>query len=92
LERATLAFEFAVIGGKGQYLCPPTLFDDRGAVQRPKLTDDPMDAFADELRAVVRCIRSERMSEILGAELARDAIRICHAETASLRRGRSVRL
>jgi predicted dehydrogenase len=92
LERATLAFEFAVIDGKGEYLCVPTLFDDRGNVQRPKLTGDPMDAFAGELGAVVRSIRTEQISEFLGAGLAQDAMRICEAETASLHRGRSVRL
>ena len=36
LEKATLAFDFAVIGGAGQYLCKPTLFDDAGGVQHPE--------------------------------------------------------
>ena len=30
LERATLLFEFAVLGGEGRYLCPPTVLDDAG--------------------------------------------------------------
>jgi predicted dehydrogenase len=92
LQRATLAFDFAVFGGAGQYLCPPTLLEDRGGIKRPKLSGDPMDAFAAELREVVRCVRAAQVSDILSGDLAQDAIRICEAETASLRRGRTIRL
>jgi predicted dehydrogenase len=92
LERATLAFDFAVFNGTGHSLCPPTLLDDRGSIKRPKLSGDPMDAFAAELGEVVRCVRAKEVSEELSADLAKDAIRICEAETASLRRGRTVRL
>jgi predicted dehydrogenase len=92
LEQATLAFEFAVMGGEGRYLCEPVLFDHRGKVQRPKLSGgDPLDAFADELREVLRCVRENRPSEILGAELAQDAMRICDTESLSLQRGRPVK-
>jgi predicted dehydrogenase len=92
LERATLAFEFAVIGGEGQYLCKPVLVDERGHVQRPRLPgSDPVDAFADELGEVQRCIRERRPSEILGADLAQDAMRICEKESLSLQRGRAVK-
>jgi predicted dehydrogenase len=93
LELATLAFEFAVIGGEGRYLCAPVLFDNRGKVQRPKLAGgDPLDAFADELREVAACVREGRSSEILGAALAQDAMRICESQAASLKRSRSVKL
>jgi hypothetical protein len=68
------------------------LFDHRGKVQRPKLSGgDPLDAFADELREVLRCVRENRPSEILGAELAQDAMRICETESLSLQRGRPVK-
>jgi predicted dehydrogenase len=93
LERATLLFEFAVIGGQGRYLCEPVLLDNRGKVQQPKLPGgDPVDAFADELREVVSCVRGDRPSEILGAELAQDAMRICESQAASLKRRKPVRL
>jgi predicted dehydrogenase len=92
LERATLAFDFAVFNGIGQYLCPPTLLDDQGGIKRPKLSGDPMNAFAAELREVVRCVRAKEVSEVLSADLAQDAIRICEVETVGLRRGRTVRL
>jgi predicted dehydrogenase len=93
LERATLAFDFAVIGGDARYLCEPVLLDNKGRVQRPKLPGgDPVDAFVDELGEVVRSVRQSRPSKILGAELAQDAMRICEAQSASLIRGKTVML
>jgi predicted dehydrogenase len=91
-EQATLAFEFAVIDGKGAYLCQPVVFDTHGHAGRPRLAGgDPLDAFADELREVMRCVRDKRPSEILGAELAQDAMRICEHESRSLERGKPVK-
>ncbi|MEX0642960.1 MAG: Gfo/Idh/MocA family oxidoreductase [Pirellulales bacterium] len=93
LEKATLAFEFAVIGSAGSYLCVPTLLDSKGRVVRPKMPDgDPMNAFPLELREVLRAVNEDKPSEILGANLAQDAIRICEAESASLTSGRPVDL
>ncbi len=93
LEKATLLFEFAVIGGEGRYLCEPTLLDSRGKVQKPKLSDgDPMIAFQAEIREVARCIRTNKPSDILNSGLARDAIILCQKQTESLRRGRPVRV
>jgi predicted dehydrogenase len=89
LERATLMFDFAVIGGEGRYLCPPTLLDSNGGVQQPELPGgDPIDAFANELSEVARCVGAGRSSEILGATLAQDAMRLCEAQAESLRAGR----
>jgi predicted dehydrogenase len=91
LDRATLMFDFAVIGGEGRYLCEPTLLDSKGKVQRPKLPGgDPVDAFVCELREVARCVRTGQGSDILGAALAQDAIRICERQAESLRRSRPV--
>jgi predicted dehydrogenase len=91
LERATLMFDFAVIGGEGRYLCEPTLLDSNGNVQKPALSGgDPIDAFANELREVSHCVRDGRPSEILGAILAQDAMRLCEAQGESLRSGRPV--
>jgi predicted dehydrogenase len=92
LERATLAFHFAVIGGEGKYLCEPMLLDASGAVQRPELPGgDPVDAFANEIREVVHCVRDGKTSEILGAILAQDAMRICEKQAESLQRGGPVK-
>jgi predicted dehydrogenase len=93
LEKATLAFEFAVMGSTGKYLCEPTLLDHKGRVERPKMpSGDPMNAFPPELREVLRAVRNGKPSEILGAKLAQDAIRICEAESASLASGKTVKL
>ena len=47
LERATLVFQFAVFGGEGKYLCPPTLLDDRGKAKLATMPvgDTMMNAF-----------------------------------------------
>ncbi|MEX0610802.1 MAG: Gfo/Idh/MocA family oxidoreductase [Pirellulales bacterium] len=93
LERATLAFDFAVIGGDGKYLCEPMLLNNDGGVQRPELPGgDAIDAFTSELREVVRSIRDGQTSEILGALLAQDAMRICERQAVSLERGRLVKM
>jgi predicted dehydrogenase len=92
LERATLAFEFAVVGGEAGYLCQPTLFGPRGKVDRPELgSGDPMDAFPEQLKEVVRSIRTGAPSAILSGQLAADAITLCHLQTKSLQQGKTVR-
>jgi predicted dehydrogenase len=91
LERATLAFDFAVIGGAGRYLCEPMLLGSNGGVEHPKLPGgDPIDAFVGELREVTRCVSEGKASETLGAILAQDAIRLCERQSESLNQGRPV--
>ena len=91
LERATLAFEFAVIGEEGKYLCQPTLFDADGNASHPELGDgDPINAFVNQLTEVTNCVSAGKTSEILGGDLAGDAITLCHVQTESLRTGKSV--
>jgi predicted dehydrogenase len=93
LERATLAFDFAVIGGDAKYLCEPTLLGPDGKVEHPKMpSGDPVDGFVSELREVTDCIKEGRESEILGAALAQDAIRLCEKEAESLRSGAPVKI
>jgi hypothetical protein len=93
LERATLAFDFAVIDGAGRYLCEPTLLDSDGKVEHPALPGgDPTDAFVNELREVTRCVSEGKASEILGAILAQDAIRLCEKQSESLRKGGPVQV
>jgi predicted dehydrogenase len=93
LEKATLAFDFAVIGGAGRYLCEPMLFDSNGNVQKPDLDGgEPINAFVSELREVAHSIRDGKTSEILGAILAQDAMRLCEAQAASMQSGKPVTL
>ena len=92
LERATLAFDFAVIGGAGRYLCEPMLLDSNGNVEHPKLPGgDPIDGFVNELREVTHSVSEGKSSEILGAILAQDAIRLCEKQSESLRSGEPVK-
>ncbi len=93
LERATLAFDFAVIGGAGRYLCEPMLLDAGGKVEHPTLAGgDPIDAFVGELREVTRSVGEGKASETLGAILAQDAIRLCEKQSASLLSGQPVKI
>jgi predicted dehydrogenase len=93
LERATLMFEFAVLGGEGRYLTPPTILDLRGKVRSEKLPDgDPLVAFRGELGEVIRCVATGTASDILGGELARDAILACQRQAESLAAGKPVRV
>ncbi len=93
LEKATIAFDFAVIGGAGKYLCEPMLLNSSGDVEHPKLPGgDPVDSFVSELREVTHCVSEGKASEILGAILAQDAIRLCENQSESLRRGAPVKI
>ncbi|MEM8946308.1 MAG: Gfo/Idh/MocA family oxidoreductase [Planctomycetota bacterium] len=92
-EKATLLFEFAVIGDQGSYLCPPTILTHDGKVKHPSLgSGDPMDAFRAELKEVVGCISGGRESDKLNGNLAQDALRLCQKQTQSLRTGRIAKL
>jgi predicted dehydrogenase len=93
LERATLLFEFAVFGGEGRYLCPPTILDAAGKAKTVELTNgDPMEAFHAELKEVTACVAKNRPSTLLNANLALDAIRLCHAQSQSLLKHRPIRI
>jgi len=92
-EKATLMFEFAVVGDHANYLCPPTLLTDDGRVERPSLgSGDPMDAFRAELEEVVSCVMKEEPSTVLDAEIAQDAVRLCQIQTESLIKKRTIEL
>jgi predicted dehydrogenase len=89
LEKATLLFEFAVIGGEGRYLCPPTLLDDKGAAEVVELGDgDPMHAFEAELRNATDCLRKNQESEILNGRLAHDAVKLCQMQADGIAQSR----
>ena len=93
LEKATLLYEFAVIGDKPELLMPLTLLDAKGKATRPQLKGgDPLDAFEAELKEVTRALRTGKRSQILGGDLARDAVLLCHKQTQSVSSGRTVRI
>jgi predicted dehydrogenase len=93
LERATLIYDFAVLGGQPVLATPLAVLDAKGRVVRPKLgSGDPVDAFVAELSEAARAVRTGTPSPLLDGSLARDALRLCHAQTQSVERGREVKV
>ena len=92
LENATLSFEFANLGGQGHLATPLSVILPDGTVERPDLpgSGDPVDAFTAELTAAVESVTSGTTSPMLSGELARQALRLCHAEVESAKTGRQV--
>lgn len=90
LERATLHYEFAAITDEAE-LMPLKIFDDQEQVIRPELpAGDEIDAFVAELEEAAAAIADGRSSTILGGELARDAVILCHRQTESVQQGKPV--
>lgn len=90
LERATLQYEFAAFGD-GAELMPLKLLTDDGGVVRPDLGEaDSISAFVAEIEEVARAVSTGRPSPLLGGDLARDAIVLCHRQTESVRKHRPV--
>ena len=93
LERATLAYDFAVVGDQPRQNIPLTIFMADGKAVQPAVgASDPLDAFAAELGETVRSIRTGRASTLLSGSLARDALLLCEKQTASLAAGRLVKV
>jgi predicted dehydrogenase len=93
LEKATLLFDFAVIGGEGVTLMPLTVLDSRGKVVRPKLGEhDEISPFVSEIKEVIKAVKSGVPSAILGGDLALDAIVLCQKQTDSVRKARPVKI
>ena len=94
LEGATISFEFANLAGQGHLATPLSVILPDGSVNRPDLpgSGDPVDAFTAELAAAVEAVVSGTPSPMLSGELARQALKLCHAEIQSARSGRVVDL
>ena len=88
-EDATLVFEFGVLADEGRSLMPLTVIPRTGDNEQIDLgSGDPMmSAFENELNAVATAVEAGTPSEFLTADLARDAIRICHKQNESARSG-----
>ncbi len=95
LEGATLFFEFAVLGGDGGNLAVPlTVLTADGQVLRPEMPPgDPMlAAFEAEINEMANCAAQNQSSTLLGGELARDAITLCHKQTEAVKSGKIVKV
>lgn len=95
LEGATLFFEFGVLtGDSGNMVTPLTVLTSDGQVVRPELpAGDPMlAAFVAEIDEVANCAAENRPSPLLGGDLARDAVVLCHKQTEAVRTGKVVKV
>jgi predicted dehydrogenase len=92
-DRATLAFEFANLGGQGHTATPLSVILPDGKVEHPKLgSGDPIDSFAEELTTAAKAVSSGREAEQLSGSLARQALRLCLAEIDSVKTRKAVEL
>jgi predicted dehydrogenase len=91
LEKATLIYDFAVVGDKPELNMPLTVLRADGKVERPEMkSSDPVDSFTDELAEAVRTVKSGKPSALLDGQLARDALLLCHKQTESIRKRKAV--
>jgi predicted dehydrogenase len=91
LERATIAFEFANLGGQGHVATPLSVILPDGSIERPQVgSGDPVDAFTSELAAAVEAVAAGAEAPALSGALARQALVLCRAEIESVRTGRPV--
>jgi predicted dehydrogenase len=91
LKRATLLYDFAVVGDKPEVSMPLTVLTADGKVERPAMkSSDPVDAFVDELTEATKAVRTGKPSALLDGSLARDAVILCHKQTESIRKRKAV--
>jgi len=93
LEKATLLYDAATIGKDWVVGYPVTALTQDGKVVRPKIEGaDPTEAFVEEIKEVVRCVRAGERSALLAGALASDALVLCEKQTESVKRGRAVKI
>jgi len=92
LEKATLLYNAGTLGGEWVVDRPLTLITNRGAPKTPKLKggDEWCGAFTAELQDAANAVKSGTEATILSGALARDALRLCHAEAKSIAGGRNI--
>jgi predicted dehydrogenase len=91
LEGATLIYDFSVIDSQPVLSMPLTMLTADGQTVRPELgSGDPVDAFVSEVTEVTQAITSGQPSKILGGDLARDALVLCHKQCESVISGKQV--
>ncbi|MGD9854048.1 MAG: Gfo/Idh/MocA family protein [Planctomycetaceae bacterium] len=92
LERATLQYDAGTYGAEWVVNRPLTLItaDDEIITPDPGGGGEWCAAFTDELQAAVDGVANGEAPDVLSGQLARDALRLCHAEAESIRTGRPV--
>jgi predicted dehydrogenase len=83
LEKATLTYESGTQ--------PLTVLKAEGGSEKPENDDsEPLAGFIGELTQAVTSIQNNQESELLGGQLARDALVLCHKECESVKSGQAV--
>ncbi len=91
LEKATLLYDFATLGGEPTTAVPLTLLKENGEVEPVNLgAPDPIDAFTAEIQYAVDAIDGEGEPTALSGVGARDALLLCYKEAESVRSGEIV--
>lgn len=93
LERATLIYSAGTLGGEWVVDRPLSVVTG-GKVTQPKLKGGTewCSAFTAELQAAVDAVKSGEVPRYLSDELARDALKLCHAEAKSIITNKPVKL
>lgn len=85
-EQATLAFEFANLGGRGHVAIPLSVILPDGTVTQPELgSGDPVDSFTQEISVAAEAVATGREADRLSGTLARQALSLCLAEIESVK-------
>lgn len=91
LEKATLMYSAGTVAGQWCADRPLTVIEN-GKAKQPKLKggSEWCSAFTSELQLAVDGVRSGQVPDLLSAELARAALKMCHAEARSIAAGKAV--
>ncbi|MGH7130131.1 MAG: Gfo/Idh/MocA family protein, partial [Planctomycetaceae bacterium] len=93
LERATLVYNAGTLGGAWVVDRPLTLIGEDGTAAVVQLEGGEWySAFTAELQTAVDAVQSRTEPRILSGELARDALRLCHAEAKSIAEGKAIEI
>ncbi len=94
LEQATLLFTAGTLAGQWVVDRPLTLVTKNGKATTPALKGGTewCSAFTAELQTAVNAVRTGKEPVILSGQLARDALKLCHAEAKSIATGKMVRV
>jgi predicted dehydrogenase len=92
LEKATLLYSAGTFGGEWVVERPLTLIPAKGKPRSPKLTGggEWYSAFTAELQEAVNGVKAGAAPAVLSGSLARDALKLCHAEAKSIATGKIV--
>ena len=94
LEKATLLYNFGTIGGEPTTDRPLTVITSQGKVHTPKLKGGAewCGGFTAELQMAVNGMKKRETPSVLSGSLARDALKLCHAEAKSITTGKVVKV